>query len=174
MYCDIGRPKIWIFCDCDQLRLPWFRVWCGKEKGGWRRLGFVRGTMASRSFYIATPAERAVPRIYAGTRSKARRDVSLLACGNCTAAARHYSLAQGRRRLDLPVVWLTRVARHGRRGRCPIVWLTRQARPGRRGYGVNVWGPPVWGDVPQIRDGVPAPPHRAVPAPIWEAPVEML
>ena len=157
-----------------------FRSAAARVSGGWRRLGFVKMKLPSTSFYNGRgrgAGERPLARIYAGTRSKARRDVSLLACGNCTAAARHYSLAQGRRRLDLPVVWLTRVARHGRRGRRPIVWLTRRARPGRRGYGVNVWGPPVWGDVPQIRDGVPAPPHRAVPAPlpapIWETPVEM-
>jgi len=49
----------------------------------------VKVKLASTSFYTAAAGERAVARIYAGTRSKARRDVSLLACGNCTAAARH-------------------------------------------------------------------------------------
>ena len=45
-------------------------------------------------------------------------------------------------------------------------------------FGAPVWGPPVWGVPPQIKDAVPAPPQTAVPAPlpapIWEAPVEML
>ena len=45
-------------------------------------------------------------------------------------------------------------------------------------FGAPVWGPPVWGVPPQIKDAVPAPPQTAVPAPlpapIWEAPVELL